>query len=289
MHYEGAIFRPPSEAQSILLQVTIGCSHNRCGFCGSYREKKFRIQDDAIIQEDLRHAAAYFPDIKRLFLCDGDALIIPQTRLVALLKDIHAYLPHLDRIGSYANAKSLARKSLEELVALREMGLKIIHMGVESGDDETLRRMNKWGTSREIIEQGKKVREAGITLFVTVILGLGGTKRSDIHAKQTGKALTEMKPDFVGALSIMPVEGTELYESIVSGDFQLLNPMQTLQELKIMLENTDLGSGTFYSNHASNFLPLKVRFPGGKAKALETIDNALQGAIPLRPEWMRGL
>jgi radical SAM superfamily enzyme YgiQ (UPF0313 family) len=289
MHYEGAIFRPPSEAQSILLQVTIGCSHNRCGFCGSYREKKFRIQDDAIIQEDLRYAAANVSDTKRLFLCDGDALIIPQPRLLDLLQKINDHLPHLERIGSYANAKSLARKSLQDLIALREKGLKIIHMGLESGDDETLRQMDKWGASREIIEQGKKVREAGIKLFVTVILGLGGTMRSEVHARQTGLALTEMGPDLVGALSLMPVEGTELYKSILSGDFQLLDPLQTLRELRVMLENTDLGTGTFYSNHASNFLPLKVRFPGGKAKALETIDNALRGAIPLRPEWMRGL
>ena len=289
MHYEGAIFRPPSEAQSILLQVTIGCSHNRCCFCGSYREKKFRIQNDAIIREDLRFAAVHFPDTRHLFLCDGDALIIPQPRLLGLFRDLNDHLPHLERIGSYANAKSLARKSLQELIDLRDRGLKIIHMGLESGDDETLRQMHKWGTAQEIIEQGKKVKKAGITLFVTVILGLGGTKRSEIHARQTGNALTEMRPDFVGALSLMPVEGTELYKSIVSGDFHLADPQQTLQELRIMLENLDLESGTFYSNHASNFLPLKVRFPGGKSGALETIDNALQGAIPLRPEWMRGL
>ena len=289
MHYEGAIFRPPSEAQSILLQATIGCSHNRCHFCGSYREKKFRIQDDAIIQQDLRYAAANLSDIKRLFLCDGDALIIPQERLLRLFNDINAHLPDLQRIGSYANAKSLARKSLADLIALKERGLKVIHMGLESGDEETLRGMNKWGTAREIIEQGKKVREAGITLFVTVIVGLGGLKRSAVHAEETGDALTKMGPDLVGALSLMPVEGTELYARIASGEFGLLDPFQILQELRVMLEHTDLPSGTFYANHASNFLPLKVRFPGGKSEALAAIDAALQGKIPLRPEWMRGL
>jgi radical SAM superfamily enzyme YgiQ (UPF0313 family) len=289
MHYEGAIFRPPSEAQSILLQATIGCSHNRCHFCGSYREKKFRIQDDAIIQQDLRYAAAHLSDIKRLFLCDGDALIMPQDRLLKLFDDINAHLPDLQRVGSYANAKSLARKSLADLIALKERGLKVIHMGLESGDEETLREMNKWGAAREIIEQGKKVREAGITLFVTIIIGLGGLKRSAVHAKATGEALTKMGPDLVGALSLMPVEGTELYARIVSGEFGLLDPLQTLQELRTMLEHTDLPSGTFYANHASNFLPLKVRFPGGKSEALAAIDAALQGKIPLRPEWMRGL
>jgi radical SAM superfamily enzyme YgiQ (UPF0313 family) len=289
MNYEGAIFRPPSEAQSILLQVTIGCSHNRCHFCGSYREKTFRIQDHAIIQEDLRFAAAHFSDMRRLFLCDGDALIIPQERLLKLFHDINIHLPDLERIGSYANAKSLARKSLADLVALKEKGLKVIHMGLESGDEETLREMNKWGTAQEIIEQGKKVREAGITLFVTVIVGLGGLKRSAVHAKKTGEALTKMSPDLVGALSLMPVEGTELYARVLSGEFGLLDPLETLQELRTMLEHTELPSGTFYANHASNFLPLKVRFPGGKAKALEAIDAALQGKTPLRPEWMRGL
>jgi radical SAM superfamily enzyme YgiQ (UPF0313 family) len=174
MHYEGAIFRPPSEAQSILLQVTIGCSHNKCRFCGSFREKRFRIQDDRIILEDLRFAAVHLSDSKRLFLCDGDALIMPQEKLVKLLDDIDRHLPGLQRVGSYANAKSLSRKSLAELITLREKGLKVIHMGLESGDDETLKDMNKWGIARDIIEQGRKVREAGITLFVTVILGLGG-------------------------------------------------------------------------------------------------------------------
>jgi radical SAM superfamily enzyme YgiQ (UPF0313 family) len=290
MHYEGAIFRPPSEAESILLQVTIGCSHNRCHFCGAYREKRFRIQDDEIIRQDLRYAAAHLSDSKRLFLCDGDALIIPQTRLLGLLADINTHLPGLQRVGSYANAKSLARKSLADLVALREQGLKLIHMGLESGDDETLRKINKWGSSQDIIEQGKKVKDAGITLFVTIIVGLGGKRRSVAHAEKTGEALTKMSPDFVGALSLMPVEGTELYAKILSGNFEIIDPDQTLRELRIMLEHTDLSSGTFYANHASNFLPLKVRFSGnGKAQALSAIDAALRGEIPLKPEWMRGL
>jgi radical SAM superfamily enzyme YgiQ (UPF0313 family) len=290
MHYEGAIFRPPSEAESILLQVTIGCSHNQCHFCGAYREKRFRIQDDEIIKQDLQYAAAHLSDVKRLFLCDGDALIVPQARLLGLLADINSHLPGLQRVGSYGNAKSLARKSLGDLVALRERGLKLIHMGLESGDDETLRDMNKWGLSQDIIEQGKKVKEAGITLFVTVIVGLGGKKRSVAHAEKTGEALTKMSPDFVGALSLMPVEGTELYAKILSRDFEIIDPKQTLLELRIMLEHTDLSSGTFYANHASNFLPLKVRFSGsGKAQALSAIDAALRGEIPLKPEWMRGL
>jgi radical SAM superfamily enzyme YgiQ (UPF0313 family) len=289
MHYEGAIFRPPSEAESILLQVTIGCSHNQCHFCGAYRGKRFRIQDDAIIRQDIRYAATHLSDIKRVFLCDGDALIIPQPRLLSILEDISTRLPGLQRIGSYANAKSLKRKSLPELIALKEKGLKIIHMGLESGDDETLKAINKWGSAQEIIDQGKKVKEAGITLFVTVIVGLAGKERSAAHAQKTGEALTKMGPDFVGALSLMPVEGTELYATMLSGDFHAITPEQTLQELRTMLTATELPSGTFYANHASNFLPLKVRFPSGKVQALAAIDAALAGQIPLKPEWMRGL
>jgi radical SAM superfamily enzyme YgiQ (UPF0313 family) len=289
MHYEGAIFRPPSEAESILLQVTIGCSHNKCHFCAAYREKRFRIQDDEIIRQDIRYAAKHLSQIKRVFLCDGDALIIPQARLVAILDDIAVNLPGLQRVGSYANAKSLARKSVAELVALKEKGLKVIHMGIESGDDETLKAVNKWGLSQDIVEQGRKVKEAGITLFVTVILGLGGQARSAAHAEKTGETLTRMQPDLIGALSLMLVEGTELHDRMLTGEFKEITPKQTLEELRLMLNATDLPSGTFYSNHASNFLPLKVRFPGGKAQALEAIDAALAGQIPLRPEWMRGL
>jgi radical SAM superfamily enzyme YgiQ (UPF0313 family) len=289
MHYVGTIFRPPSEAESILLQATIGCSHNKCSFCGAYRDKRFRIQDMDIIRNDLQFASEHFSQNKRLFLCDGDALIIPQERLLSLLDDIKKHLPQVQRVGSYANAKSLAKKSLSELSALKNRGLYIIHMGLESGDDETLRAMNKWGSADEIIEQGQKVKAAGINLFVTVIIGLGGLSRSGIHAAKTGEALTRMNPPSVGALSLMPVEGTELYTRITSGDFQLLDPQQTLLELRIMLENTDLHPGIFYANHASNFLPLKVRFPHEKEAALARIEAALHGEIPLKPEWLRGL
>jgi radical SAM superfamily enzyme YgiQ (UPF0313 family) len=289
MHYEGAIFRPPSEAESILLQVTIGCSHNRCHFCAAYREKQFRIQDDEIIRQDIHYAALHLSNIRRVFLCDGDALIIPQARLLSILDDISTNLPGLQRIGSYANAKSLARKSLGELIALKEKGLKVIHMGLESGDDETLKAVGKWGLSQDIIDQGQKVKEAGITLFVTVIVGLGGKGRSAVHAEKTGEALTKMRPDLIGALSLMLVEGTELHSRMLSGHFHEITPEEMLRELRIMLSATDLPSGTFYANHASNFLPLKVRFPSGKAQALEAIDAALAGRIPLRPEWMRGL
>lgn len=289
MHYEGEIYRPPSEAKSILLQVTTGCSHNKCHFCGAYKDKKFTIKDPEIIRNDLHFAAANFPDNQRLFLCDGDALIIPQKRLLELLDEIKTVLPQIQRISSYASAKAIARKTEADLKALRERGLSIIHMGLESGDDETLKAMNKWGNSQIIIEQGQKVRSAGINLFVTVILGLAGLKRSAVHAEKTGEALTRMNPGYVGALSIMPVEGTELYNWYISGGFVLMNPMQILQELRIMLAHTELHPGLFYANHASNYLPLRVRLPHDKTSALSLIDSALRGEIPLTPDWLRRL
>lgn len=289
MHYEGAIYRPPSEAKSILLQVTTGCSYNKCTFCGAYKDKMFAIKDNAVILGDLHYAARHYRDNRRLFLCDGDALIIPQKRLVSLLDTIREYLPGLQRIGTYANAKSIFTKTKNDLLSLRERGLSVIHMGLESGDDGTLRSVNKWGTADQIVEAGMKVREAGINLFVTVILGLGGAQRSEIHAHKTGEALTRMNPPYVGALSIMPVEGTGVYERLQSGDFRLLNPVEILRELRMMLDATELRPGLFYANHASNYLPLKVRLPNDKTSALSLIDSALRGEIPLTPEWLRGL
>ncbi len=289
MHYEGAIYRPPSEAKSVILQVTTGCSYNKCLFCGAYKDKTFRIKDERVIVEDIRYASRLFPDANRLFLCDGDVLSVPQERLTRLLESIASHLPSITRIGSYANAGNLARKTVGELAELRRLGLSTVHMGVESGDDATLQSMNKGVTAEVIVEQGKKVKEAGMTLFVTVILGLGGVERSMQHAEKTGEALTFMNPQLVGALSLMPVEGTILYERLLSGAFSLPDPPQILRELRTMLAHTDLRPGTFYSNHASNYLPLKIRMPHEKEHAIALIDSALRGEVPLRPEWTRGL
>jgi len=289
MHYDGDIYRPPSEARSILLQVTTGCSHNKCRFCGAYKDKTFRIKTDEIILQDLQYAARYFSDNQRLFLCDGDALIIGQEKLVWLLHAVKEHLPNVQRVGSYASTKCIARKTAEELVELKSLGLSVIHLGLESGDDVTLEAMNKWGNAEECITAGKKVREAGINLFVTVILGLAGPQRSAIHAEKTGEALTRMNPSLVGALSIMPVPGTPLFEKMNTGNFTLMNPRDILSELRLMLAHTELHPGLFYANHASNYLPLRVRMPHDKTTALAMIDSALRGEIPLTPEWLRQL
>jgi len=289
MHYEGYCIRPPSEANSILLQVTVGCSHNRCTFCGSYKEKRFRIKDDRIILSDILFASKYMRGVERIFLMDGDALIIPQKRLMWILDRIKEHLPWVRRVGIYANAKSLRKKSLEELIELRENGLGIIYLGVESGDDDVLKSVNKNANAQNLIDMGRKVRQAGIKLSVTVLLGIAGRERSLEHAKATGKLLSAMDPNYVGALTVMLIPGTPLYEDYTSGRFQLPTERELLLELREMIAHTHLSMGLFFSNHASNYLPIRARLPRGKEEALSLIDSALRGEIPLKPEWMRAL
>jgi radical SAM superfamily enzyme YgiQ (UPF0313 family) len=289
MHYEGMCIRPPSEANSILLQATVGCSHNKCSFCGTYKDKRFRIKDDDIILSDILFASRYMRGIKRLFIMDGDALIIPYRRLTWILDRIKEHLPWVTRVGVYANTKGIKMKSLEELVHLKEMGLGIIYMGMETGDDQTLTAIRKGADSQRILVMGKKVKEAGIKLSVTVLLGIAGKERSLIHAKATGKLLSAIDPDYVGALTLMIMPGTTLADDLSTGKFELPDNYGLLMELREMIASTTLSKGLFFSNHASNYLPVKIRYPEGKAQALELIDMALEGKVSLRPEWMRAL
>jgi radical SAM superfamily enzyme YgiQ (UPF0313 family) len=207
MHYEGHIIRPPSEADSILLQVTVGCSHNKCTFCGAYKGERFKIKSDDIILEDIAYAARHMRRQNRLFLCDGDALIIPQKRLVPILKEIRRQLPWVNRVGVYANSKGIRMKTPEELKELRDLGLGIAYMGLETGDDETLKAVNKGAAAQTMIEMGQKIRAAGIKLSITVLLGIAGRERSQIHAEATGRVLSAIDPEYVGALSIMLIPG----------------------------------------------------------------------------------
>ncbi|MFN3534350.1 MAG: radical SAM protein [Desulfatiglandales bacterium] len=289
MHYEGYCIRPPSEAFSILLQVTLGCSHNKCTFCGSYKDKIFRIKDEEIILSDIRFASKYMRNQNKVFLMDGDALIIPQDRLCWIMDQINSHIPWTRRIGLYANARSIRRKSLEDLITLREKKLGIVYLGVESGDDKVLKDINKKTTKDELISLGRRVKEAGIKLSVTVLLGIAGRERSAEHAKATGELLSEMDPDYVGALTLMLIPGTPLYEDYRNGRFQLPSQRELLLELREMIYHTQLTKGLFFSNHASNYLPIKARLPEGKAEALRLINGALSGKVELRPEWMRAL
>jgi radical SAM superfamily enzyme YgiQ (UPF0313 family) len=289
MHYEGTIIRPPSEANSILLQITVGCSRNSCTFCGTYAGERFRIKSDNVILEDIAFAAATCRRQRRVFLCDGDALIVPQARLIRILEAIRSGLPWVTRVGAYANAKSLRRKSLDELKELRRLGLGIVYMGLETGDDETLQAIHKGAKAGEMIAMGRKAREAGFKLSVTVLLGIAGRGRSQLHAQETGRVLTAIDPDYVGALSLMLIPGTPLYEDWQAGVFTLITPAEMLAELRTMLAETHLSQGLFHANHASNYLPIKARLPKDKAATLELIDRALAGEVSLKPEFMRAL
>ncbi len=289
MHYEGNCIRPPSEAHSILLQVTLGCSHNKCTFCGTYKDKRFRIKDNEIILSDILFASKYMKRQDRVFLMDGDALIIPQRRLMWILDKIKEHLPWVRRVGAYANSKSIKMKSLEELIELRENGLRILYLGVETGHEQTLKEIHKGTSAQNLINRGKKVKEAGIKLSVTVLLGIAGRDRSLEHARATGELLSAMDPNYVGALTVMLIPGTPLDEDYRKGDFQLLDEKELLLELREMIAHTNLTRGLFFSNHASNYLPVKAKLPKGKQEALDLIDRALQGDIGLRPEWLRAL
>ena len=289
MHYEGNIIRPPSEAFSILLQVTLGCSHNKCTFCGTYKDKRFTIRDDATILSDILYASKYMRKQHRLFLIDGDALIIPQRKLVWILDTIKEHLPWIRRVGAYANAKSIKMKSDDQLAKLKEKGLGILYLGVESGDDDTLRKVCKGTSAANLINQGRRIKDAGIKLSVTVLLGIAGPIDSLRHAKATGELLTAMNPNYVGALTVMLLPDTPLEEDYRAGRFQLPDTRGLLLELREMFTHTHLSGGLFMANHASNYLPIKAALPKDRDKTLALIDSALRGEVDLKPEWMRGL
>ena len=289
MHYEGNIIRPPSEANSILLQVTVGCSRNKCTFCGTYKGERFRIKPDSVIMEDIAFAAQYCQRQRRVFLCDGDALIIPQKRLIKILKEIKHQLPWVTRVGLYANAKALNMKTVDELRELCSLGVGIAYMGLETGDDVTLKKINKGASAAHMIEMGKKAKQAGFKLSITVLLGIAGPERSQIHAQETGRVLSAIDPNYVGALSLMLIPGTPLFDDYESGKFRLIEPRETLSELRTMIASTNLTSGLFHANHASNYLPIKARFPKDKEATLQLIDDALEGKVPLKPEYLRAL
>ena len=290
MKYEGIIIRPPSEAESLILQITVGCSHNRCTFCPTYKAKRFRIKTFEEIKDAIDEAAQCGWAIERVFLADGDALIVPQPRLMEIMTYLKERLPRLRRVGIYANAKGILKKTQDELRELKEAGLGIIYLGVESGDQVVLERVRKGTTYEKLLQAGRMVKEAGIKLSVTVLLGIGGRERSREHAVATGRLLTEMDPNYVGALSVMIVPGTPLYEEQAQGRFVLPEPFEIIEELRTMIAQTDM-HGLFFSNHASNYLALKVRMPKDKGEAIRLIDQVLAKRDPalLRPDYVRAL
>jgi len=291
MPYVGAIYRPPSEARSLILQVTVGCSHNKCTFCSVYKEKRFQIKSLEEIARDIQEARAYAPHVRRVFLADGDALIIPQKKLVTLMEMIHEAFPNLERVGIYGNAKSILRKSVEDLKALKDLKLGIVYIGLESGNDEVLARVKKGSTPAHMIEAARLIHAAGITLSVTVVLGLGGRELSRAHAVDTGKVLSLMDPEYAAALSLMLVPPAPLCEAYERGEFQLPDAFEMLEELALIIANMEVTHCFFSSNHASNYLPVQVWLPEGKEEILTLIREVISrhDRRLLRPETTRGL
>lgn len=291
MKYEGMIFRPPSEADSLILQVTVGCSYNRCSFCGAYRGKVFRVKTFAEVKQDIEEAATYGVSIPRVFLADGDALVMPQEQLVRILRELKAQIRGLERVGIYANARDILKKSVDDLRELKALNLGIIYLGLESGNREVLRRVKKNATVDQMILAARRVKESGILLSVTVILGIGGVDLSQAHAVDTGKVLSQMDPDFVGALSLMVVPGTPIEKEIKTGRLVLPTPFGLIQELETLIRHSEFTRCFFASNHASNYLPLRIRMPEEKEAALKKIEEVLRQKdhTRLRPEYLRAL
>jgi radical SAM superfamily enzyme YgiQ (UPF0313 family) len=292
MYNEQVIVRPPSEANSFLLPVTLGCSHNKCTFCGTYTGIKFRIRPLEDIKRDIDKVAEHYSwSMRRVFLENGDALICPQHRLVEVLKYLNDKFPNLEKIGTYATPRSALIKSVDELKELKQLGLKIAYLGVETGDEALLKKINKGTSYEEIVEAGRKIKQGGITLSVTVILGLGGIEGSNKHALGTARILTDLDPDFAGALTLMLVPGTPLHKEWEEGKFTIISPFQSLEELKLIIENSNFTNCFFTANHASNYLPIKARLPEQKAEMLKLINEVLtsKDMSRLRPEFIRAL
>ncbi len=296
MDHVGHIFRPPSEGESLLLQVTLGCSHNECSYCAMYDlpEQKFRIKEWDIVSADIDEAArinANGQTIRRVFLCDGDALILPTDHLARILKTLGEKIPSLRRIGIYGDARSILRKSAEELAYLKELGLGIVYHGAESGDDEVLRRVKKGSLAAEAVEAASRLAGAGIRHSVMVMLGLGGTERSTEHAAKTAELLTLMDPPFVGALTTTLVPGTPLFAEAQEGRFVLPDPWGLLEELRVLIRDSRFTRCRFHSNHASNYVPLSLNLPADREKSLLALDRILErrDESSLRPEFLRGL
>ena len=291
MRYYGNVVRPPSEAGSYILQVTYGCSHNDCIFCCTYLDKPFQVRPAAEVMEDIKMAGEYMPDTRRVFLADGNALVLSNKRLIPILHALAQAFPHLERVGIYGNAHDILRKSDAELKELLERKLSIIYLGMESGNDEVLRRAKKGVTALEMIDGVRKAQAAGLTVSVIAILGLGGVEMWREHAVDTGRVVGAMDPAYFSLLTLMVVPGTELHRLVSAGEFVVPEPLEMLREVRVTIEHIEgVSNCVFRTNHASNYLPLAGTLPEDKERLLQFIDRALaEGKSVLRPEYLRAL
>ena len=290
MRYRGAVIRPPSEASSLILQVTYGCSNNTCDFCGTYLDKPFGVRPFAEVSEDVTGLpAAVKRRVSRVFLADGDALALSPGKLHEVLTLLREECPHLERVSSYANARNLLAKTVDELRGLREAGLNLVYLGLESGDDRTLADIHKGMTVAEQIEGCRRASEAGMRLSITAILGLAGTARSAEHARATGEALSAIDPEYIGILTLMLTPGTAMDRKVAGGEVVLPDSIGMLRELRGIVAVLDVSDCLFRSNHASNYLPVGGRLPRDKTAMLASLDRVLDApqSVQLRPESWR--
>ncbi|MCK4757418.1 MAG: radical SAM protein [Thermoplasmata archaeon] len=286
--YEGSIWRPPSEAYSLILQATVGCSWNKCSFCIAYKGKTFRIKTLDDIKRDVEKIYPHCKDTKRIFLADGNALCVPTDELEAVIKFLYSKFEKLERISIYGGPLDIKDKSVDELMRLKEAGLELVYFGLESGSDDVLKMVKKGALSELMIETGKKVKASGLKLSAIYILGLGGIELTDSHAIETARVISAMDPDYAAALTLMIVPGSDIAADIGSGRITLLNPDQTLQELRKMVEQLEVTNTIFRANHASNYAPIRGTLPRDKERILAQIDDALKKGV-YKPELMRGL
>ncbi|MGI5912593.1 MAG: radical SAM protein [Syntrophomonadaceae bacterium] len=276
MRYEGTIYRPPSEAYSLLIQATIGCPHNKCTFCKMYKKTKFRLRSTEEIKEDLAAARDYYGKyIESLFFPDGNTIIMKTPQLVEILEYARSIFPYLQRITVYGSARFVDRKSDEELRQLKEAGLTRIHMGMESGDDVTLELIKKGTTSSQIISSGLKLKKAGIDVSEYYLTGIGGLSRSKEHAINSARVLSAFSPNFIRIRTLVPYRGTPLYEDYINGKFTLLTPHQALEELRLLVENLDCENSMVLSDHMYNYWNVQGKLPEDKDKMLASLDYAL--------------
>lgn len=287
MQYYGNVFRPPSEARSLIIQATVGCAHNKCSFCYMYKDDNFIIRPLEDIKKDLIEMSQYGSYWRRIFLADGDALVLKTSDLLEILKTIKQYYPNIERVSSYATAGDINRKSIEELKALRDAGLEMLYIGFESGDDEILRKINKGLTYKDYVSAMAKCKEVGFKTSITIIAGLGGVELMEQNAKGTAKIISETKPDYVSYLTMRIYKNTPLYLDYINGKFNMLNAEEILQEMKIFLENVDSEGTIFRSNHASNYVLLAGTLNEDKKGLIEAIDKTLKKKNFV-PEVLRG-
>jgi len=290
MRYEGQIYRPPSEADSYILQATIGCSWNHCTYCDMYRDKSFRVRDLDETLEDIRTAGRRLGDkVTKVFVADGDALVLDLEHWEAILTACRDAFSHLKRVSAYATAINLNEKSPDQLERLRELGLSLLYMGPETGDDVTFKRIAKGSNFEEHVQAAKRAHDAGIKVSAIFLLGAGGTERTEEHAEGSAKLITEMDPEFVSVLTLTIIPGTPIAKMQAQGKFTLPSVTRMLEELRTMVSQAAPTNAIFRTNHASNYLPLAGRLPQDRERIVAVLDKAVAGNIPLRPERSRGL